>query len=79
MFYVYILKSQTNGKRYVGQTANLAHRITSHNKGDSKYTKSGMPWVLVYSEAYDTRSEAIKRELYFKTGKGREFLDNLGQ
>ncbi len=79
MFYIYVLRSQKNGKRYVGQTENLERRLLAHNSGESIYTKSGAPWALIYKETYDTRSEAVRRELYLKTGKGREFLDNLGQ
>ncbi len=79
MFYVYVLRSLSNGKRYVGQTSNLDKRFKAHNSADSRYTKSGIPWKLIYSETYKTRSEAMKRELYLKTGKGREFLDNLTQ
>ena len=40
-------------------------------------TRAGIPWKLLYSESFETRDEAVSRELYFKTGRGREELDRL--
>jgi putative endonuclease len=40
------------------------------------YTKKHMPWELVYYESFETRSEAMAREKFFKTGKGRDWLMN---
>ena len=77
MFYCYVLRSQKNGRRYVGSCENLAERIRRQNAGDSKATKHGVPWILVYSETFASRSEAAQRERYFKTGRGRDELDNL--
>jgi putative endonuclease len=75
-FAVYIIKSITTGKLYTGQTHMLAERLLQHNDGSSPYTKNRGPWVLLYKEEFATRSEAMKREKFFKTGKGREFLKN---
>jgi predicted GIY-YIG superfamily endonuclease len=40
----------------------LADRIRRHNAGESKATKHGVPWILVRSESFATRSEATQRE-----------------
>jgi putative endonuclease len=77
MYYVYVLKSVSTNIRYVGQTSDLNKRISAHISGDSRYTKNRGPWVLAHKESFATRSEAIIRERYLKTGKGREFLNNL--
>jgi putative endonuclease len=75
MFKVYVIKSQSRGTYYIGQTEDLERRIKEHNEGLlGKYTKEKGPWVLVYTETYETRSEAMKREKYLKTGVGREFI-----
>ena len=79
MYYVYILKSIVTSKYYVGQSQDLDHRLDHHNSGYNKTTKSGMPWLLVYSEKYQTRSEAVKRESYIKRMKSREFIERLIQ
>ena len=76
-FYVYVLLSEKTGRRYVGSCADLDDRLTRHNAGHSKATKHGIPWRLVYFEEYTSRSDAVRRERYFKTGKGREELDRL--
>ena len=77
MFYVYVLKSETTGRRYIGSSANLEDRLRRHNAGHSKATKHGAPWKLVHRETFATRAEAARREKYFKTGKGRDELDDL--
>ncbi|MDP2669350.1 MAG: GIY-YIG nuclease family protein [bacterium] len=72
---VYVLKSLKNNKFYIGSTGNIDRRVKEHNSGKSKYTRPGKPYVLVYSEQYLTRSEAVKREWYFKnTADGNRWL-----
>ena len=77
MFYCYVLRSQKTGRRYVRSCENLTARIRRHNSGESKATKHALPWALVRSESFASRSEAAQRERYYKTGKGREELDKL--
>ena len=74
MFYVYVIKSEMDGRLYKGFTANLDQRIKEHNSGKTKSTKAYIPWKLVYFEEFLKREDAIKREKYFKSGSGREFL-----
>ena len=75
MFHCYVLRSQKTGRRYVGSCENLAERIRRHNAAHSKATKHGVPWGLVHSETFLTRSEAAQCERYYKTGRGRDQLD----
>jgi len=56
---------------------NLNRRLAEHNSGRSKYTKLTKPFKLVHSETFKTRTEAVRRERYFKTGKGREGLKKI--
>ncbi|TDS10943.1 putative endonuclease [Maribacter caenipelagi] len=77
MFYVYILKSEVDGRLYKGMTTDLQKRIEQHNLGNNKSTKGFLPWVLVYKEEFETRVEAREREKYFKSGVGREYLQNI--
>lgn len=76
---VYLLKSLANGKSYTGSTHkdDPIKRLQSHNNGKVKSTKSGRPWELIYNEKFDNYTEARKKELFFKTGKGRELLKNI--
>ncbi|PIP50495.1 MAG: endonuclease [Candidatus Brennerbacteria bacterium CG11_big_fil_rev_8_21_14_0_20_43_10] len=78
MFYVYVLKSLSHSNFYIGSSENPEKRLNKeHNMGKVRYTKGRRPWILVYKERYLTRSEARKRELFLKSGKGRKFLDKI--
>jgi len=65
-YYVYILKSEVNGRLYTGQTNNLKERVQKHNKGNIKTTKSNIPYRLCYFEKYDSRKDAMYREWELK-------------
>ena len=77
MYHVYILQSEPNGKFYIGSTGNLAERLKRHNGGRSKATKFGIPWKLVYTENFESRSEAIKREMEIKSWKSHLKVEKL--
>jgi putative endonuclease len=77
MFYAYILWSDALGKSYVGSTEDLTERMRRHNAGHCKATRAGIPWRIAYQESFATRSEAIAREKFWKTGRGREERDRI--
>jgi len=77
MYTVYVLKN-SQGLLYKGYTGNLEERLITHNAGSRlKWTGIRGPWTLVYQEEVDTKIEALKREKFFKSGKGREFLKKI--
>ncbi len=57
-FYVYVLRSQTTSRFYVGHTESLIKRIFEHNNNRTPSIKNRGPWELFYSETYETRSAA---------------------
>jgi putative endonuclease len=77
LYHVYVLRSEKTGRRYVGSCQDLVNRVAQHNRGESKSTRHGIPWTLIYDERFESRSDALRRERYFKTGKGRDELDAL--
>ena len=77
MFKLYIIYSVFLDRYYVGSTANIDDRLFRHKNSGSKSTKSASDWVLVYSEDFETRSEAVKRELEIKGKKSRKYLESL--
>jgi len=77
MFFVYVLQSEATKQYYTGFTADLEQRIGQHNSGVTKSTKNRGQWKLVYTEKHDSRAEAMKREKFLKSGKGREQLTAL--
>ena len=76
-YFVYVLKSEIDGRLYKGQTTDIENRLKEHNAGKTKSTKGFIPWKLVYFEQFDFIQEAVAREKYFKSGSGREFLKSL--
>ncbi len=79
MYYVYILKSQRNGKIYKGFTNDLKRRIKEHKIGKSIFTKQNGPWQLIYYEAFTNKLDAKREEIFLKSGKGRERIKWLFQ
>ena len=75
--YIYILRSESNGTYYIGSTADLNERLQRHNQGRSRYTKTGIPWKIVHTEQFDTRSQATQRERQIKKRKSREYIEAL--
>ena len=73
-YYVYVLKSEKDGKLYTGHTDNLGRRLFEHNSGKVKSTAPRKPFVLVHSEEFLTRSEARLRERFLKTAWGKKKL-----
>lgn len=73
-FLVYVIKSK-EGFNYTGMTEDLELRLKQHNdKSLSFWTKRGTDWKLIYKEEFESKTEALKREKWLKTGVGREFL-----
>lgn len=78
MFYVYILRSDKDGKRYIGFTANLDRRLLEHHTGCVTSTKNRRPLQLIHSEEFSNKLEAEQREKFFKSGRGRPQLKEMG-
>ncbi|RAR51082.1 GIY-YIG nuclease family protein [Flavobacterium lacus] len=77
-FVVYILYSEKFDKTYVGFTTSLIERFKSHNELATKgSTIKFRPWKVVYLEFYNSKTEALNREKWLKTGNGRIFIKNL--
>ena len=66
MYYVYLLYSSTNKKYYIGTTPDVEKRLKLHNGGKNLATKSGIPWQLLYYEAYINENDAYRRERSLK-------------
>lgn len=77
MYYTYILYSPKIDKYYVGYTHDLELRVERHNSGWGKFSSSGIPWKLVYSEEFNSKSDALKREREIKGRKSRSYIEKL--
>lgn len=76
MYWTYILKL-SDKSYYTGSTNNLKNRLEYHNKGKVRSTKNKLPFVLKFSEKFDSRSKARKRELQIKNWKSRVAIERL--
>jgi putative endonuclease len=74
MYYVYVLQSVAEGKYYIGSTNNVTQRIARHNARMVTSTKRYCPWKLIYSEVFNTLSEARSREREIKAWKNPAYM-----
>ena len=66
MHYVYILRC-ADDTLYTGWTTDVEKRVAVHNSGKgAKYTRARLPLELVYTEEFDDKVEAQKREYAIK-------------
>jgi putative endonuclease len=78
MFFAYILRSLKDGTYYYGHTVDVPKRLREHNGGRVRYTRGHIPYVLHYCEEYKTRIEAARRERFFKSIDGYNWLRSRG-
>jgi len=57
----------------------VTRRIDQHNRGEVFSTKGYRPWTLIYVETIGTISECRKKEKYYKSGCGKEYLKSLAR
>ncbi|OGI17303.1 MAG: hypothetical protein A2Z52_02850 [Candidatus Moranbacteria bacterium RBG_19FT_COMBO_42_6] len=74
--YLYILKCSDQAY-YVGIANDVIQRISEHQRGKNKFTKSRLPVKLIYKEEHTNKSAAMKREKQIKSWKDRKAIENL--
>ena len=74
MYYTYVLKSKKDNNLYYGYTKDLARRFEEHQDGKVDSTDYRRPLELIYYEACIDKKDALKREKYFKSYRGSQFL-----
>jgi len=74
MFYSYILRSEKDHKYYYGSAKDIHKRLEMHNKGKVRSTKSRRPFKLHFYEIFETKSKAMKREYFYKSISGYNWL-----
>ena len=75
---VYILYSREVDKYYIGCTEDtITERLRRHLSNHRGFTSRAKDWALVYSEIFDTRTEAVKRERELKGWKSRSRIKEL--
>ena len=78
MVYCYILYSKILDKFYIGHTAeNLEERLRKHLSNHKGFTAKSKDWEIIYSETFETKSEAYKREMQIKSWKSKIKITKL--
>ena len=77
--YVYVLGCLTGARHltYVGWTSDIARRLKQHNGGKGARSTRGRVWVLLHSETFASKREAMSREWHLK--RDRSFRKQLAQ
>lgn len=70
----YIIKSELTDRYYRGSCKDFEKRLAEHNAGKTRSTKAYRPWVKQYIEEFSNKTDALKREKYFKTRSGFRWL-----
>jgi putative endonuclease len=74
MYYTYVLISKVDDNLYIGYTKDLKLRFEQHNNREVNSTKNRIHLTLIYYESCVSKVDALIREKYLKTYRGRMFL-----
>jgi putative endonuclease len=77
--YVYVLGCLAGARHltYVGWTNDIARRLKQHNAGKGARSTRGRNWILLHSETFASKREAMSREWHLKRDRG--FRKELAQ
>jgi len=77
MYYVYILKSLSSGKYYIGSSENPQRRLEFHNKIEKGFTARYRPWGIVFIKEFRDKKSAQSAERKIKSWKNRKMIEKL--
>jgi len=75
MVSVYVLRSASSGRYYIGCAKDPNNRLNQHNAGTTKSTRGRGPWHLIYTEVHDSLAQARSRERQLKSWKSPRYLE----
>ena len=61
-----MLESLADGDFYKGSTNDYLKRVHEHNRGENQFTRSKMPWRLIFVQEFETKQEALIQEKKLK-------------
>ena len=78
MYQIYILYSSIRNRYYIGYTGDdIIERLRKHNSNHKGFTGGIADWKIVYSEIYESKDQAMKREKEIKKWKSRKLIEAL--
>jgi len=76
-YFVYILKSQSADKYYIGSSSDPERRLKYHNNYERGFTSRYRPWKIVYIKEYSSKTEALSAERKIKSWKSKKKVIKL--
>ena len=73
---VYMIRN-AQGRRYIGLSEDVGHRLVQHNSGESKWTAKFGPWDLEWTSVEMSLGDARRLENQMKRQKGGHGLEQL--
>ena len=77
IWFVYALYSTSHNRIYIGMSKRVEERLSEHNHGKVRSTKSFVPWLKVYEKKIGSRKEAREYEKHLKTTVGRRMIKEI--
>jgi len=74
---MYILYSPGLDQFYIAHTQDIQDKLIRHNNSGSKATKKAGDWKLAYTETFQSKGGAAKREVEIKRKKSRKYIEWL--
>jgi putative endonuclease len=75
--YLYILKSGTADRYYVGNSLSPHRRLEYHNTFEKGFTSRYRPWKIVFTKEFPSKAEAHAAETKIKGWKSRRMIERL--
>ena len=75
--YIYILKSKTADKYYIGSSENPERRLEFHNTIEKGFTARDRPWEIVFTQEFTSKTDTMKVERKIKSWKSRKMIERV--
>ena len=72
--FVYILRSTSSNRYYVGCSIDPKRRVEEHNSGENLSTHRRGPWELMYLKEFGCLSDARQYEQELKRKKSSKYI-----
>ncbi len=76
-YYLYILKSESANKHYIGISQNPDKRLEYHNTLEKGFTSRYRPWEIKFRKEYESKEEAMKAEKKLKSWKSKVMIQRV--
>ena len=76
-YFLYILKSKSADKFYIGISQNPKQRLEYHNSLEKGFTSRYRPWKIIFTQKFITKKDAAKAERKIKSWKSKIMIQRV--